>query len=532
MNSLNKSNITLLQEYNSEQCVNSIRENIELLNIDTMTSLVKENIKVNLTNLKKRPESYSFDECNSSELVAELIHNSAIFCFETNCWWVFDGILWIKDQKKIIVERVITICLNVLLEYTYCIKDFDLQERYHKQIKRLMRYNSRKNILADCRSASLVHFWMFDSNANQVNFMNGVYDLKEDKFISGHKPSDYMTKICACNYDPTARSTRFEKFIQEICSDWQKRIIDQEEIEYKTAVAQKMKFLQLVLGYCLFGKNPEEKMFILHGPSTRNGKGTLMNTVMKILHTYGRTTSAEILASKKYINSSAPSEEIARLAGARLINITEADKNTQMRSGTIKSLVGNDPIAARFLHENSFEFRPDFKMILSTNHLLTCNDPTIFKSNRIVLIPFNNHFDERTQDTRLKDDFAKPEVLSAVANWLIQGYRYYKIEKFNNIPDEVKEATNSYQKESDQLECYIAECLQGDPHSEVPLKALHSHYQDWCTDNGYSLETLKQFKNSLLQHAKIIKKRPNGAPASTTQLQMVCGFAFSKKMVA
>jgi len=257
-----------------------------------------------------------------------------------------------------------------------------------------------------------------------------------------------------------------------------------------------------------------------------------MNTIMKLLNTYGTSTSAEILAAKKNINSSAPSEDIARLAGARLINMSELDKNTQIRSGTFKSLIGNDTIAARFLHENSFEFRPDFKMILSTNHLPTCNDPAIFKSNRIILIPFQNNFTEAKQDTNLKEDFERPKVLSEVANWLIQGYRYYKTGKFHYIPDEVKDATNIYHQELDQLECYIEECLQADPNGEVPLKKLHSHYQDWCIENRYPRDTLKEFKVSMLHHAKISKKRPNGTPQNTTQLQMVIGYTFQKQMIA
>lgn len=85
-------------------------------------------------------------------------------------------------------------------------------------------------------------------------------------------------------------------------------------------------------------------------------------------------------------------------------------------------MTGNDTINARFLHENSFDFQPLFKLYINTNYLPAVNDMTIFTSGRVIIIPFERHFDESEQDKSLKLEFSKPEVQSAILNWLLEGY--------------------------------------------------------------------------------------------------------------
>lgn len=50
-------------------------------------------------------------------------------------------------------------------------------------------------------------------------------------------------------------------------------------------------------------------MFILYGETTRNGKGTLMESVLKVMGDYGITVRSETIAQKRQNNSHAPSED-------------------------------------------------------------------------------------------------------------------------------------------------------------------------------------------------------------------------------
>ena len=72
----------------------------------------------------------------------------------------------------------------------------------------------------------------------------------------------------------------------------------------------------------------------------------------------------------------------------RELNEEEKKKGLALDSSLVKTLTGRDSISARFLHENEFQFKPKFKLILNSNYLPVINDKTVFSSNRVKVIPF------------------------------------------------------------------------------------------------------------------------------------------------
>ncbi len=139
-------------------------------------------------------------------------------------------------------------------------------------------------------------------------------------------------------------------------------------------------------------------------------------TILKICGEYGRTCRSETIGMKPNGNGSAPSEDIARLAGARFVNISEPDKRLMLSAALLKTLTGSDTVNARFLHENSFDFKPQFKIFTNTNYLPTITDLTLLTSGHVKIIPFERHFEEYEQDLGLKDEFSRQENLSGILN--------------------------------------------------------------------------------------------------------------------
>ena len=168
------------------------------------------------------------------------------------------------------------------------------------------------------------------------------------------------------------RMGAFCKFVEEITSGDQEKAI----------------FLQKALGYGISGDTRYECMFFFYGETTRNGKGTLMESVLSVMGDYGRAVRPETIALKSNNNSSNPTEDIARLAGIRFANISEPSRGLFLNAGQVKNMTGNDTLNARFLHENSFDFKPQFKLYVNTNYLPVINDMTIFSSNRVHIVPF------------------------------------------------------------------------------------------------------------------------------------------------
>jgi putative DNA primase/helicase len=258
-------------------------------------------------------------------------------------------------------------------------------------------------------------------------------------------------------------------------------------------------------------------MFILFGATTRNGKGTSMETFLRICGDYGKTCRPETIGMKVNNSSSAPSEDVARLAGARFVNISEPDKKLTLSAALLKTLTGNDTINARFLHENSFDFKPQFKIFTNTNHLPIVTDLTLLTSGRVKIIPFERHFEEWEQDKGLKAEFSKEENLSGILNWVLEGYRKLQQTGFE-VPSSVQNATLSYHKENDKVGQFIDECLEPNGNCEERTSLIYGAYQNWCRDNGYYPENARNFKSALGNIGTIVRKRPRESGEKTTLL--------------
>ena len=81
--------------------------------------------------------------------------------------------------------------------------------------------------------------------------------------------------------------------------------------------------------------------------------------------------------------------DLADLAGMRLVCAIETDEGKRLAEALIKQLTGGtDTIKARFLFEEYFEYRPQFKVFLATNHKPKVNPSDDALWERIRLIPF------------------------------------------------------------------------------------------------------------------------------------------------
>jgi putative DNA primase/helicase len=69
---------------------------------------------------------------------------------------------------------------------------------------------------------------------------------------------------------------------------------------------------------------------------------------------YARTIQPQTL-SRRPSDGSAASPDIARLKGARLVNMPEPEKGLELNIALVKQLTGGDTYTGRFLHENPVE---------------------------------------------------------------------------------------------------------------------------------------------------------------------------------
>ena len=180
------------------------------------------------------------------------------------------------------------------------------------------------------------------------------------------------------------------------------------------------------------------------------------------------------------------------------------------------------------MHENSFEFRPNFKIFINTNHRPNITDLTLFESGRIKIIPFDRHFDEKEQDKGLKGFFAEPENMSGILNWMLEGYKLFRSQGLE-MPDSVIRATTDYQMFSDKMGQFFEECIEKKKGSELRRGAVYTRYKEWCAENGYHAEGAKSLNQEIAKRYRTGRKRPEGSTGSTTPMVFDVAFALSEE---
>ena len=397
------------------------------------------------------------------------------------CWYIYDGRVWRPDTHNLRINEMAKDFHDSLLLFANSITSEDTRERFLKRVDALDQKKYRDIMVKDAGADKSITVEMdaFDRDKYQFNCHNGTINLLDMSFRS-HDPTDRLTKMTEVDYDPEATCPRWLSFMDEVFEG------DQDRIRY----------LQKAFGYAMSGDTRLECMFILYGPTSRNGKGTTMETVLRILGEYGRTAKPEMLSKKGFADSSGPSEDVARLNGARMVNVSEPEKSMVIDASLTKQMTGNNTITARYLRENSFEFKPQFKLFIDTNHLPQISDMTLFESDRIRIIPFNRHFSAEERDIDLKSFFADPANLSGILNWCLEGFRLYQKEGLK-MPDSVEQATKEYRSQSDRITMFTNQCLRKEAGQEMRSFAIYEHYKRWCSENGFKFENAANFKKKM-----------------------------------
>lgn len=477
---------------------------------NTLPSFEPDLSKVTLSLEEMQPHTnprYQRDEIGIGYAFADYFKPIARFDRERGIWYVFDGKVWQPDENALAVAELAKRLADRLYTFALQIKDEDTRNRYIKRVQKLQMRKNRRTMIEDAKSVYPVPHSIFDRNTDLFNCQNGTLNLTTGEFRS-HDPADFLTLMSGITYDPDAACPRWNTFISEVM------VNDADLAAY----------LQKALGYALTGDTSLECLFILYGATSRNGKGTTMETFLKIMGDYGKTSNPEMLSTKfGNTNASGPSEEIARLAGVRFVNISEPEKKITFNAALVKRMTGNDTLNARFLHENSFDFKPNFKIFINTNYKPSVSDMTLFYSNRLKLIPFKRHFEEHEQDKGLKNFFSEPANLSAIFNWCYEGYRLFRSDALAD-PAAVVSATKEYQEESDRIGQFVDAWLEEGEAYEVRTSAVYKLYGEWCDKYGYRKENSTNFNNAIQRFFPIQRKRPNGESGGPTTMLIGCRF--------
>lgn len=455
---------------------------------------------------------YTWDDIGMATLMSDVYTDSIRYCPQNGAWYIWDGCWRKQGENGAISDRLQTL-LNLLVLYCKEIQSRNEKDEYiadyHKYIKSIRKFAPMRNIMEVLKTMVRMSLKNMDSNPYLLNTPRQAYDLKTGAVISDITPYN-VTKKTSCSlpdvFTPTCE--RWYSYIDQIMSG------DNE----------KAAFLQRALGYSILGVNREECMFIAYGSKTRNGKGTLFSTICAVLgEDYADSAPTDLICESKTGRSTdfnAPQPTLAKLVGTRLVTMAESSRDVRLDAASMKTMTGRDTLVTRDLFESSFSFIPQFTLWLNTNHLPAVTDDTVFSSNRIWVIEFNQHFDEKTQDKDLKERFARPENRPTILKWLFDGCRDY-MRRGLDPPECVKQATDSYRKMHDRIGNFLSECCVLGDEEKVVRGTLYAAYRAWCckAENKYKPMGSTTFYNEIAMR---------GYPVTKSGEWYICGLNVTK----
>ena len=456
---------------------------------------------------------YKRDDIGAGYLLADYLKPFARPLARGKAWVVYDGRRWSDSMGEAVVEEAAKDMSRALALYASELPDCEMKD-YLDWAGKWTQRAKRKIYIQDAASPHVVSRGEFDRDPWLLNLNNGTLDLRTME-LHGHDPDDLITHLAPVDYDPDAVCERWERFIGEIMEpgDAESKSDDGQRTGQEKAL-----FLQRFFGYCLSGDTRAEAFLIMYGPTSRNGKSVFVETIQTLMGDYGKVINADTLLLSRARDGSGPSEDIARLNGTRMASVGEIPQGAKLDAARMKSLTGGDSVNARFLGENSFDFTPQFKLVLHTTHLPQCSDLSVFDSERALVLPFSRHFEPHEQDRTLKSEFSKPDNLSGVLNWLIAGLMEYKrIGLFPPTP--VIGATREYRKDSDKIARFIEDVLEVSTDGEERTAYVYDVYKEWCRENGQYPESSKSFLRGLERAGlRIARARPKCGPGEKTTL--------------
>ncbi len=399
-------------------------------------------------------------DVGNGKRLAECYNGDILYCYPLKTWFIWDGTRWKADDRGEIYRMAKAVVKTIYNDG----RDAASDETRERLIKHALKSEARSRInamveMAQSEPTVAILPSKFDSDPMLFNVQNGTIDLRTG-VLRDHRRDDYITKISPVPYNPAAKYPRWDAFLDQIFQK-NKNIIG---------------YIQRKAGYILSGETFEEDLDILYGTGG-NGKSTLTEVLIYIVGDYHKKASAETIQENKNKNGSAASPDVASLKGARLVTVSEPEKGLKLNESRVKDMTGRDTITARHLHQEPFDFKPQFKLWIYTNHkpIIGSQDRGIWR--RIKLVPFEVSMSEEEQDKQL--DIKLQNESSGILNWLIKGCLDWQKNGLQT-PQEILEATADYKEEMDVFSEFFKEnCIKGKGKT-VYNNDLYKVYRAWC----------------------------------------------------
>lgn len=419
--------------------------------------------------------NYDMTDTGNAQRLRDRFKGNIRYSYTRKKWMYWTGKVWHLDETGEI-KKLADLIVEELKAEALVEEDPDLQKAKLKFANKTANSTGKSNMILEAQHLEGIPLIIdeLDGYIDYLNVQNGVVNLRNGDLIP-HDPNFMMSKICACEYDPYGekKPTRWLQFLEEVTNG-------DKDLQ---------KYLQKCVGYSMSGSVKEQCAFFLYGIGN-NGKSTFLETIAEIMGDYASNAQPDTIMVKRFGDS--VGSDIARLRSARMVTTEEPTEGVRLNEGLVKQLTGGGKVTCRFLYGEEFEYAPEFKLWIATNHKPVIRGTDLGIWRRIRMIPFEVNIPPEKVDKQLKYKFR--EEFPQILHWAIEGCKLYRKEGLEP-PECVKKSTAEYKAEMDLIATFMDACIVVDYTTKdvIPANELYSLYSEWARENGEYVMTSRKF---------------------------------------
>jgi putative DNA primase/helicase len=400
-----------------------------------------------------------------AQVFADRFADELRFCHTARSWYRWVDTHWAKDETATAFHFVRELGRELTDAAT------------NPELKEVRRVTFAGGVERYCRSdpvfAVTAHHW--DTDHFLLGTPGGTIDLRTG-LLREARPKEAITKLTAVAPAEEANCPLWIKFLGETFGN------DPDLI----------RFLKQWAGYNLTGDTREHALLFGTGKGG-NGKGVWLNVHTNILRDYATTATMET-----FISSFADrhTTDVAMLNRARMVTASETEEGRAWAEARIKQMTGGDPITARFMRQDNFTFKPEFKLTIIGNHKPQLRNVDDAARRRFNIIPFDRQPKVPDRELEGKLMAEAPGIL----RWMIEGCLDWQKNGLVQ-PRSVIDATKSYFEDQDLMSQWLEEECEVAPGNSYKWEAVALLFEAWetyCTKAGEKAGTMKSFSNQLV----------------------------------
>ena len=453
------------------------REGVRLANKGVSDDLVREHIQVRakdcqgtvsgveIHNIQNSALSYKgsvsipFTDLGNGERLVRDWGQAILYCSDQKSWYAWSGTHWIMDEQCV-KQYAKQTTRNMHAEQSFSAEMLQHLAKWQKSSESIARQNAM--LEAGSSDPKVTRpYEVFTKDEHLFSLQNGTFDLKKQT-LREHKQSDHITKIANASLNKDADCRRWITFVDEVTNGDRELAL----------------FLQKLCGYMLSGHRGEQIILFLVDDGA-NGKSVFLSVLKHVFGSYAAVINSKALIER---NANSIPSDIAGLANKRFVMMSEFPEHAPLNTGTVKSITGGDPIAARHLYKEWFEFKPQFQVVCALNELpkLTWVDEAYFR--RVRIVPFGRVFAPHERDKNLEAKLIGEA--DGIMKWMIEGYQLYKAKGLEPTT-RMDELLVTYQSNENPLRKFVETQVQQTDHSDfIPVQNILDAFHSFCEREG------------------------------------------------